>query len=94
MLLPIADRHTSHAEKIAGMLQDSGIRAEINSHSDTLQAKIREATLQKVPFMGIIGDKEVADDAISIRLLNGEDLGTLGSDQILQKVKETIDKKK
>ncbi len=94
MLLPIADRHTSHAEKIAEMLQDLGIRAEINSHSDTLQAKIREATLQKVPFMGIIGDKEVADDAISIRLLNGEDLGTLGSDQILQKVKETIDKKK
>nr|MBP6882504.1 threonine--tRNA ligase [Candidatus Levybacteria bacterium] len=94
MLLPIADRHVEHAEKVANMLQDSGIRVEINSHSDTLQAKIREATLQKVPFMGIIGDKEVADDAISIRLLNGEDLGSLGSDQILQKVKETIDKKK
>jgi len=94
MLLPIADRHTEHATKLYDNLQSSGIRGEINSRPGTLQAKIREATLQKVPYIGIIGDKEVESKSfISIRTQNGQDLGQQELKQFIQKVKEEIDKK-
>jgi len=94
MLLPIADRHQEYANKIVQDLLKSGVRVEVNNEAETLQSKIREATLQKVPFMGIIGDKEVAENAISVRLREGEDQGSLGILDFLQKVTNTIDKKK
>lgn len=92
-LLPIADRHQEYAEKVASTLRENGIRVEVNAKAETLQAKIREATLQKTPFMGIIGDKEIAANAISVRLRTGEDQGSLEISRFLQKVKENIDKK-
>lgn len=93
VLLPIADRHNEFAEKVKKDLQEHDIRVELDTRSERLQAKIRDATLQKVPFMGIIGDKEVADSAISIRKRNGEDLGNVKVSQFLQEIKQTIDKK-
>ncbi|MEK7605936.1 MAG: threonine--tRNA ligase [Patescibacteria group bacterium] len=93
-LLPIADRHQEYAEKVAQELRQTGIRVEVNSKAETLQNKIREATLQKVPFMGIIGDKEIADNAISVRLRTGEDQGSLTLSEFRQRLKEDIDKKK
>lgn len=93
-LLPIADRHIEYAEKVATELRDNEIRVEVNTKGETLQAKIREATLQKVPFMGIIGDKEIADNAISVRLRTGEDQGSLTISEFRQRLKENIDKKK
>lgn len=92
-LLPIADRHLAFATTVAKTLSDAGIRVEIDSRSETLQSKIREATLQKVPFMGIIGDKEIDKNGVSVRLRSGEDQGLLELTQFLQKVRENIDKK-
>lgn len=93
-LLPIADRHKDYATKLYNSLQDAGIRVELNTKADTLQAKIRMATLQKVPFMGIIGDKEVSsDNQLSVRTREGKDLGSLELSQFIQQVKENIDKK-
>lgn len=92
-LLPIADRHLEYATTVAKALSDAGIRVEIDSRSETLQSKIREATLQKVPFMGIIGDKEIDKNGVSVRLRSGEDQGLLELTQFLQKVRENIDKK-
>lgn len=92
-LLPIADRHAEHAKKAAQALRDKGIRVTIDDRSETLQAKIREATLQKVPFMGIIGDKEIAAGAISVRLRSGEDKGSINILEFSQKIREDIDKK-
>ena len=94
MLLPIADRHADYAQKVAEKLLEAGIRVEVNAHASTLQAKIREATLQRTPFMGIIGDKEIAAKAVSVRLRTGEDQGSLETSHFLQKVREDIDKKK
>lgn len=94
ILLPIADRHQEYAQELAKQLRESGIRVEVNNKAETLQAKIREATLQKVPFMGIIGDKEIADNAISVRLRNGEEVGSTEITQFLKQVKDAIDKKK
>ncbi len=94
ILLPIADRHQEYSEKIAEMLRDENIRTEVDSRQETLQSKIRDATLQKIPFMGIIGDKEVQENVISVRLRTGEDQGQFELIRFLQKIKEDIGKKK
>ncbi|HSA84307.1 MAG TPA: threonine--tRNA ligase, partial [Patescibacteria group bacterium] len=93
VLLPIADRHNDFAEKAAEKLKMVGIRVEVDTRSERLQAKIRDATLQKVPFMGIIGDKEIADEALSVRKRNGEDLGSIKIASFLDQVIQDIDKK-
>jgi threonyl-tRNA synthetase len=92
-LLPIADRHIEGTEKMASMLKEAGIRVEIDTRSERLQAKIRDATLQKVPFMGIIGDKEIEQEAISIRKRNGEDQGVVKVTSFLKQLLQEIDKK-
>ncbi|MBI3093149.1 MAG: threonine--tRNA ligase, partial [Candidatus Levybacteria bacterium] len=93
VVLPITDRHQEHARKIHNELQRASIRSEVDARAETLQAKIRDATLQKVPYMGIIGDKEVTSKNISVRTREGKDLGILSLSQFLQKVKDEIDKK-
>ena len=70
-----------------------GIRVEIDRKSQTLQAKIREATLQKIPFLGIIGAREVESDSISVRTRDGKDLGIIKLSEFLNKVRQEIDKK-
>ena len=101
-IIPITDKHLKHAEKIGKQLRNADIRVEVYGKSETLGNKIREATLQKIPYLGIIGDKEVSAQGrsasggelrISIRTRDGKDLGTIGLSQFLQKVKEEIDKK-
>jgi threonyl-tRNA synthetase len=92
-LLPIADRHREYAEKIAAEYAAHDIRVEVDSSAERLQAKIRNATLQKVLFMGIIGDVEIAENAISVRARNGEDIGKIETSQFLTQLKENIDKK-
>lgn len=93
VILPIADKHIEYGQKIIDDFKKEGIRIRLDSRSERLQAKIRESTLQKTPYLGIIGDKEIESNTISIRTLAGEDLGALDLSQFLQKVKEEIDKK-
>ncbi len=93
VLLPIADRHNEHAKKLNEELLVHGIRVETDVRSDRLQSKIRDATLQKVPYMGIIGDKEIANGAISVRTREGKDLGQLKIPEFIQRVRDEIDKK-
>jgi len=92
-LIPITDKHIKYCEKAAEELRNAGVRVEVFIKSDTLQAKIREATLQKIPYLGIIGDKEIEKSSVSLRALNGKDLGTLSLSEFLAKLKEEIDKK-
>lgn len=94
LLLPIADRHNEFAEKVKKSMIDEGIRCEIDMRAERLQAKIRSATLQKVPFLGIIGDKEIAEEAISVRTRTGEDLGQTKVSEFIRQLKEKIDKKR
>jgi threonyl-tRNA synthetase len=96
VLLPIADRHLEYAYMIEKLMKQVGIRVIVNEDKATLQAKIREATLQKVPFMGIIGDKEIASEelmAISVRSKDGNDLGQRPITELLRELQEQIDKK-
>lgn len=92
-ILPISDKHLDYANKLAKELRKNNIRFEVLDKSDTLQAKIREATLQKIPYLCIIGDKEIEKNEISLRTRDGKDLGKLDLSQFLQKIKKEIDKK-
>lgn len=93
MVLPIADRHIEKGKLAVEKLKNERIRAELDARNETLQAKIRDAALQKVPFIGIIGDREAENNKISIRTRAGKDLGQIEVSQFIQKVQEEIDKK-
>ena len=100
VIMPITDKQESHAKKIVEELRENGIRVELDNRPERLQAKIRDATLQKVPYIGIIGDRElesgklkVENGKISIRTREGKDLGQIKLSQFLNKLKEEIDKK-
>ncbi len=90
MLLPISDKHNGKAKALAEELTRAGLRAETDIRSERLQAKIRESTLQKVPYMGIIGDKEIAEEVVSVRTLAGDDLGKVKISELARKLKEEI----
>ena len=91
MLIPIAERHVEAAKIIAKQLQEQGIRVEIDEKSEPMGAKIRNATLQKVPFMGIIGDKEVAGNVLSVRTRKGENLNALSLENFLSLLQKEIE---
>ena len=92
-LLPITDSQLDFAKKLEKQLKDLGVRVGVNEKNQTLQAKIREATLQKIPFLGIIGAREVESNSISVRTREGKDLGVLKVSEFLNKVSKQIDKK-
>jgi threonyl-tRNA synthetase len=75
VLIPIADRHIKYAHQVAAQLKAAGLRVEVNDSSDRMQAKIRDAQLQKVPYMLVMGDREIEAGAVAVRLRDGKDLG-------------------
>jgi threonyl-tRNA synthetase len=93
MILPIGDKQAEFAKKLTEDLRKEGIRAELDNRAERLQAKIRDGSLQKVPYLGIIGDREIESGNISVRFRDGKDLGSLKISDFLQKLKEEIDKK-
>ncbi|MBP6885752.1 MAG: threonine--tRNA ligase [Candidatus Pacebacteria bacterium] len=76
-VLPISDRHLERAEEIATELRSHGFRVEVNTDNDTIGKKIRASETMKVPYAIILGDKDIAAEAISVRKRGGEDLGQL-----------------
>lgn len=92
-ILPITDAQIDYAKKVQKELQKNGIRVELDERSERLQAKIRDATLQKVPYLAIIGQSETDSESVSIRERSGKDLGKLELSEFVQKLKEEIDKK-
>ncbi len=86
MVVPIADRHVHYAREIESELSSSGIRVQVDDRSERMNLKIREAQLEKIPYMLIAGDKEVTSGSISLRLLSGHDMGLAS----IQSVKDRI----
>jgi threonyl-tRNA synthetase len=80
-LVPIAERHHIYAEKVKAQLEAAGFRVELDARNEKMNAKIREFTLQKVPYILVMGDKEAESDAVSVRIRGNVDGGTypLGS---------------
>jgi len=90
-LIPIAERHVEAARTMATTLKNNGIRVEIDEKSEPMGAKIRSATLQKVPYMGIIGDKEVTGSVLSVRTRKGEDLKAMSLENFLSLLQDQIE---
>jgi threonyl-tRNA synthetase len=91
VLIPIAERHIEMAQQMAEKLKSHGIRVETDEKSEPMGAKIRSATLQKVPFMGIIGDREVTEKRISVRTRTGEDLKAMSLENFLSLLQKAIE---
>ncbi len=93
VIIPIAERHNEAAQKVAEALKRQGLRVEIDDRSESMQAKIRYHTLQKAPYMGIIGDKEVQNGTMSVRTRSGEDLKALSIEEFLRRLQNEIEHK-
>jgi len=93
MIVPIADRHVEYAKDVQRQLKAAGIRSEVDESSDRMQAKIRNAQLQKIPYMLVVGDKEAEAGAVAIRLRSGEDLKAKPLAEFIALAREAIDRK-
>jgi threonyl-tRNA synthetase len=86
-VIPIADRHIDYAEDVASELRACGFRIEVDARSERMQAKIRDAQLQKVPYMLVVGDREAEARAAAVRLRSGEDLKALPLTEIVDRMR-------
>jgi threonyl-tRNA synthetase len=89
-VMPIADRHNDNARKIYDELFDSGIRVEIDDRREKIGLKIREAEIQKVPYMLIVGDKEAESNTVSVRARGKGDTGSMKLGEFTSLIKEEI----
>lgn len=92
-VLPIADRHNEFCEKVMDALRKMGVRAEMDTRSEKIGFKIREAVLQKIPYMLVIGDNEAESGKISVRCRARGDLGAMSIEDFCAQLREEIDKK-
>ncbi len=90
-LLPIADAHKEYAKKISEELEKAGIRVEIDDRQEKIGYKIREAQLQKIPYMLILGDKEVEANAVGVRSRKDGDIGQMKLNDFIEKIKKEIE---
>ena len=92
-LLPIADRHHDYAYEVAKRLEDAGIRCEVDTRSEKTGYKIREAQLEKVPYMLIVGDKDVEAGSVSVRKRGEGDLGAVSIDEFVDTIISQVNSK-
>lgn len=90
VVIPIADRHIEYAEQVGDRLRAAGIRADVDAAGERMQNKIRQAQNQKIPYMLVIGDKEIEADAVAVRLRSGENLGAVNVDEFIQQTRGVI----
>ena len=93
IIIPIADRHIDYARQIGSELKEEGVRTEVDDRPERMNLKIREAQLQKIPYMLIVGDKEIVSSSVSLRLRSGEDIGLETLPQIKARVKRAVEAK-
>ena len=94
IVIPIADRHVEFAHSVESRLKDAGIRAQVDDRSERMNAKIRHAQMQKIPYMLVVGDKEIEADAAAVRLRDGENLGALPVADVVARICEEIETKR
>ncbi len=92
-VLPITDRAGAYADEIAAKLDAAGYRVEVDSRNEKIGKKIREATMEKIPYMLVVGDRDMESGTVSVRLRSGEDLGAMSYDAFQAMLKEAVDTK-
>ncbi|MCH8973970.1 MAG: threonine--tRNA ligase [Chloroflexi bacterium] len=89
-VIPIADRHIPYAEEVRDQLVAAGLRVHVDGRNERMNAKIRDAQLQKVPYMLVVGDREAEAGGAAVRLRSGEDLGTLPVADVLARIQAEV----
>ncbi len=92
-ILPVADRHIEQSKKIASQLREHSIRVEVDESNEKLGKKIRESEIMKIPYLVILGDKEIEANKIAVRKRGGEDLGQLELNAWIQQLQQEIKSK-
>jgi len=93
VILPIADRHADYGETVRARLAEAGLRVELDARQEKVSYKIREAQLQKVPYMLVVGDRERAEGTVAVRSRSGGDLGAEPVAQFLDRARAEIERK-
>ncbi len=89
-IIPVADRHLDYARKLEADFKNDRVRAEVDSRSERMNLKIRQAQLDKIPYMIIVGDKEAANATVSVRLRSGEQMADQSFTDFKEKVRKDI----
>ncbi|HJP40128.1 MAG TPA: threonine--tRNA ligase [Dehalococcoidia bacterium] len=93
VIVPIADRHIPYAEEVAAKLREGRLRVRVDSRSERMNLKIREARLRKVPYMLVVGDREIEASAAALRARGGDNLGAVPVDEIVERLSSERDSK-
>ena len=89
-LIPITDRNVEYARDVESRLRAAGLRTEVDARSERMQAKIRDAQLQKIPYMLVVGDREMEAGAVAVRLRTEENLGARPVDEFIAMAQEAV----
>ena len=92
-ILPVTDRALDYAKDLSDALDGQGFRVEVDDRNEKIGKKIREATLEKVPYMIVVGDRDMENKTVSVRTRAGEDLGAMSLENFSAKLKEVVDSK-
>ena len=92
-ILPVTDRALEYARELSDALDGQGFRVEMDDRNEKIGKKIREATLEKVPYMIVVGDRDMENKTVSVRTRAGEDLGAMSLEDFTAKLKEVVDSK-
>ena len=85
-IIPISDRHIEYGVDLQNKMQGRKIRSEIDTRSERMNAKVRDAQLAKIPYMFIVGDRELESETVGVRLRSGEDLGAIAVGEVLDRI--------
>lgn len=91
--LPVTDRSCDYCADLAAKLSDLGYRVDVDYRNEKIGKKIREATMEKIPYMIVVGDRDMENHTVSVRLRTGEDLGAMSLEDFTAKLKAVVDSK-
>jgi threonyl-tRNA synthetase len=91
LVLPIADRHVDYARRVAGELDEAGIRTEVDERTESVGRKIRDAELRKMPYMLVVGDQEESDATVAVRRHREGDIGSETVPEVIGRLRRAID---
>jgi threonyl-tRNA synthetase len=89
-IVPISERHQAYAEKVQQQLQSAGMRVELDSRNEKMNAKIRDLTMQKIPYVLVMGDKEAEAGAVSVRVRGKGDQGSVSVEEFVRRAQELV----
>jgi threonyl-tRNA synthetase len=92
-VLPVSDKYIDYATEVASKVRDAGIRVDLDNSPEKIGAKIRRATLQKVPYMVIVGEREAQAGTVSLRHRTAGDVGSMDTDELIESLRVEIDTK-